>query len=98
MQGSIWLKQRACTMTTARMECVHWLPVVSPRCEMRNALCSHCGKLNVRTLAQSIVIDSIFGVEPKAMADRGLIEVIKERARVVHNEALIGQLGFRRLR
>ena len=74
----------------------------------------------MRTLAQSIVIDSAFGVEHelphagselenpyvydssarelKAMADRGLIEVIAEQSRVVNNEALIGRLSFRRLR
>jgi hypothetical protein len=74
----------------------------------------------MHTLAQSIFIDSAFGVERelphagsalenpyvydasalelKAMADRGLIEVIQEKRRVVNNEALIGQLSFRRLR
>lgn len=72
------------------------------------------------TLAQSIFMDSAFGVELelphagsalenpyvydasarelKAMADRGLIEVIREQSRVVNNEALIGQISYRRLR
>ena len=36
--------------------------------------------------------------ELKVMADRGLIEVVAEQSRVVNNEALIGQLSFRRLR
>jgi hypothetical protein len=90
------------------------------RCDMRPAASWHRGGFNMRTLAQSIVIDSVFGVEQelphagselenayvydssarelKAMADRGLIEVIEEQSRVVNNEALIGRLSFRRLR
>jgi hypothetical protein len=36
--------------------------------------------------------------ELKAMAERGLIEVLTEQSRVIGNEALIGQLSFKRLR
>jgi hypothetical protein len=36
--------------------------------------------------------------ELKAMADRGLIEVVKELTQMVGNESLIGQLRFKRLR
>ena len=36
--------------------------------------------------------------ELKAMAERGLIEVVQEQSRVIAGEALIGQLSFKRLR
>lgn len=36
--------------------------------------------------------------ELKAMAERGLIEVVQEQCRVIAGEALIGQLSFKRLR
>jgi hypothetical protein len=36
--------------------------------------------------------------ELKAMAERGLVEVVDEQRRVVHDEALIRHLKFRRLR
>jgi hypothetical protein len=74
----------------------------------------------VRTLAQSVYVDSSFGVECelpsagsalenpfvydssarelKAMAERGLIEVIKEQSHVLGDEKLIDHLSFRRLR
>jgi hypothetical protein len=36
--------------------------------------------------------------ELKAMADRGLIEVVKERSHIAGDEQLIDRLSFRRLR
>lgn len=74
----------------------------------------------MRTLAESVYLDSAFDVESelphagsalenpyvydssarelKAMADRGLIEVIAEQSTLVGDESLIGQLSFKRLR
>jgi hypothetical protein len=78
------------------------------------------GEVAVRTLAQSVYVDSTFGVECelpragsalenpfvydasarelKAMAERGLIEVIKEQSHALGDEQLIDHLSFRRLR
>jgi hypothetical protein len=36
--------------------------------------------------------------ELKALADRGLVEIVKERCQVVHDEPLIRHLSFKRLR
>jgi hypothetical protein len=77
-------------------------------------------RLSVRTLAESLFVDSVYGVECelpragsalenpyvydasarelKALAERGLIEVVKEQTVTMGDEILISRFSFKRSR